>query len=257
MAVLEHDGKLLALGPDTTVGSGAQANHRVQGQDLAARHFVIRVDPAGSATVAPTGDACVVSLNGVQIPRTGAPLHDGAVISAGQARFIYGAGDRAPRPLPAPDALGFLIDTTARRAYSLERRTVQIGRDAGAGIVLKDPTVSRFHADIRSEAGGHVLYSSGTTGTYINEEPVSRPRLLSDGNEIRIGRMTLVFTSSAPPGMKVHTPAGTEESSVSRRSTQVDMRAYRETSGGRSILTPLLSGAVVVLLGTLVVLLMR
>lgn len=257
MAVLEHEGRSLALGPDTIVGSGAQANHRVQGQDLAARHFVVRVSEQDGAMVAPTGDACVVTLDGTQVPRSGAPLRDGAVIAAGQARFIFGTGERAPHTTEAGEPTGFLVDTTARRAYSLAKRTVQIGRDAGAGIVLKDPTVSRFHADIRAEAGGHVLYSSGATGTFINEEPVSRPRFLTDGDEIRIGRMTLVFTRLAPPGLKVHTPAGAEESATTRRSTQLDMRAYREGGANGSKATPVLVGTVVVLLGLVAVLLMR
>ncbi|HSJ64271.1 MAG TPA: FHA domain-containing protein [Gemmatimonadaceae bacterium] len=258
MAVLEHEGRSIALGPDTVIGSGAQATHRVQGQDLAARHFVIRLDPAGGGTVSPSGDACVVALDGMQVPRTGAPLRDGAVITAGQGRFVFGAGAQAPSAPPAPHPAACLVDTTARRAYSLERRTVQIGRDAGAGIVLKDPTVSRFHADIRSEAGGHVLYSSGATGTFVNEEQVSRPRLLVDGDEIRIGRMTLVFALTPPPGMKVHTPGGADDpAAINRRSTQLDMRAYPDAGRTRANVTPLLVGAVVVLSGVVAFLLLR
>jgi hypothetical protein len=249
MAVLEHNGSVIPLGPDSTFGSGAQATHRVQGRDLAARHFVVRVDPSGVAMVAPTGDACVVTLDGVQVPRSGAALREGAVIAAGQAQFVFGAGEVAPHGAPLPDTQAYLIDTTARRAYSLERRTVQLGRDAGAGIVLKDPTVSRFHADIRSEAGGYVLYSSGATGTFINEDPVTSPRLLASGDEIRIGRMSLVFTTTAPPGMKVHLPAGADESAANRRSTQLDMRAYREQSRSAGVSIPLLVGVVVILLG--------
>jgi hypothetical protein len=259
MAVLEHGGKILALAPETIIGSGAQANHRVQGEDLAARHFVVRVDPGagGGATLAPSGEACVVTVDGAQVPRSGVPLRDGAVIAAGHARFIFGTGDRAPAAAPSPAVKACIIDTTARRAYSLEKRTVQLGRDAGAGVVLKDPTVSRFHADIRSEAGGHVLYSSGAGGTFVNEEQVTRPRLLLDGDEIRIGRMTLAFTTTPPPGMKVHAPGGTEESATSRRSTQLDMRTYREASGGRSYVMPVLMGAMVILIVLLIYVLLR
>lgn len=256
MAVLEHNGSVIPLGPDTTFGSGAQATHRVQGRDLAARHFVVRIDPAGGAMVAPTGDACVVTVDGMQVPRAGAALREGAVIAAGQAQFVFGAGEVAPHGVELPESQAYLIDTTARRAYSLQRRTVQIGRDAGAGIVLKDPTVSRFHADIRNEAGGYVLYSSGATGTFVNEDPVTTPRLLTSGDEIRIGRMALAFTTTAPPGMKVHLPAGAEESAANRRSTQLDMRAYREEGRGSGVSIPFLVGVVVILLGVVAYLLM-
>jgi hypothetical protein len=259
MAVLEHDGSAIHLGADTTIGSGTQAVPRIQGKDLAARHFVVRVDPAGGAMVAPSGEACVVTVDGMQVPRSGTPLRDGAVIAAGQAMFVYGAGEQAPQVTPAVSSGGYLIDTTSRRAYQLSRRTVQIGRDAGAGIVLKDPTVSRFHADVRSEAGGYVLYSSGATGAFVNEEEVSRPRLLQNGDEVRIGRITLAFTTIAPPGMKLHTPGGAEESAMTRRSTQLDMRAYREDngSGSRWSSTPVLLGVVALLLAAIAFLLLQ
>jgi pSer/pThr/pTyr-binding forkhead associated (FHA) protein len=256
MAVLEHNGTVIPLGADTTFGSGAQVTHRVQGRDLAARHFVVRVDPSCVAMVAPTGDACVVTVDGAQVPRSGVALREGAVIAAGQAQFVFGAGEVAPRGMALPETQAFLIDTTARRAYSLSRRTVQLGRDAGAGIVLKDPTVSRFHADIRGEAGGHVLYSSGAAGTFVNEDKVSSPRLLVSGDEVRIGRMSLVFTTSAPPGMKVHLPAGADESSANRRSTQLDMKAYRDEARPSGVSIPLLVGVVVILLGVVAYLLL-
>lgn len=259
MAVLEHDGSAIHLGADTTIGSGTQAAPRIQGKDLSARHFVVRVDPAGAALVAPSGESCVVTVDGMQVPRSGTPLRDGAVIAAGQAVFVYGAGEQAPRVTPASASGGYLIDTTSRRAYQLSRRTVQIGRDAGAGIVLKDPTVSRFHADVRSEAGGYVLYSSGATGAFVNEEEVARPRLLQNGDEVRIGRITLAFTTVAPPGMKLHTPGGAEESAMTRRSTQLDMRAYREDNGGGSrwSSTPVMLGLVALLLAAIAFLLLR
>jgi pSer/pThr/pTyr-binding forkhead associated (FHA) protein len=265
MPILSYDGQDVTLGPDTTIGSGSQANQRIQGRDLAARHFVLRIDPSGAATVAPVAEACVVAVDGQQAGRSGVALSDGSVIEAGQARFVYSAGD-APHPSPEPEpSEAYLVDTTARRAYQLARRSVQIGRDAGAGITLKDPTVSRFHADVRGEAGGHVLYSSGATGTMLNEQPVSAPRLLYEGDEIRIGRLTLVFTHASPPGIKVVPPAGAEESSATRRSTIVDMNAFREPAtkgiGGRSSsgggVTILLAVVVIVLIAIIAWLVLR
>lgn len=255
MPFLDQDGTRIPLGADTTIGSGAQANHRIQGQDLAARHFTVRIESNGAATIAPTGDASIVSVDGVQVPRSGTTLRDGAVIAAGQARFVFAAGDQAPRgAAPATAVPAYLIDTTARRAYELGGRTIQIGRDAGAGIVLKDPTVSRFHADVRGEAGGHALYSSGATGTFLNEEPVSAPRLLRDNDEIRVGRLTLVYTRTVPPGLKVVPPAGGEESAATRRSTVVDMKALNERTrdlgggGGSRPIIPIVVGLLVVIL---------
>jgi pSer/pThr/pTyr-binding forkhead associated (FHA) protein len=104
-----------------------------------------------------------------------------------------------------------------------------------------------------------VLYSSGATGAFVNEEEVARPRLLQNGDEVRIGRITLAFTTVAPPGMKLHTPGGAEESAMTRRSTQLDMRAYREDNGGGSrwSSTPVMLGLVALLLAAIAFLLLR
>jgi predicted component of type VI protein secretion system len=154
----ELDGQLI-------VGSGSQATWRIQGRDLAARHFRIHVED-GLARVVPASAQNVVVLNGKQAATEGTNLRSGDVIAAGSARFIFLATADAERPAPveAP-APALLIDATAKKGYTLRKRVVQIGREIGCSIVLKDPTVSRFHADVRSEGGEYVLYSMGSAGT--------------------------------------------------------------------------------------------
>jgi hypothetical protein len=59
--------------------------------------------------------------------------------------------------------------------------------------------------------------------------------------------------------MKLHTPGGAEESAMTRRSTQLDMRAYREDSGSGSrwSSTPVLLGVVALLLAAIAFLLLQ
>jgi len=246
------------------VGSGSQVDWRIQRRDLAARHF--KVDPAGAIPIVlPASNQNVIALNGRQVPTGGADLHPGDVIAAGSARFVYLESRDAERPAPPeepPPAL--LVNAAARKAYTMRNRVVQVGREIGCSIVLKDPTVSRFHADVRSEAGGYVLYSMGSGGTKINGQTVTAPRMLVEGDEIAIGGTTFTFIRGAvPPGMSRVQFEDNAEEAVNRRQTMLAQRAVTASHGPayrsrRNWKTPLmLGGGLVAVLAALYVVLVR
>jgi predicted component of type VI protein secretion system len=248
------DGNPKEFSGELMVGSGSQATWRIAGQDLAARHFKIRAGGDGAAVV-PASPQNVVVVNGKQVPAAGGPVKSGDVIAAGAARFIYLSDVNAKRPpVPEPPRDAYLIDTANRKGYTLRKRVVQIGREIGCSIVLKDPTVSRFHADVRGEAGEFVVYSMGSAGTKINGQPVNAPRLLIEGDAIQIGETTFTFTRLAlPPGVRPVQFEDHDDDSFSRRSTQLAQRAVTMEAGkypregGRSLpLMPMLVGAAVV-----------
>jgi hypothetical protein len=214
------------LGADTIIGSGSQATWRVQGLDLAARHFSIKLNGDGGGHVHPATAQSVVILNGEQVPPSGADVKSGDLIAAGSARFVFLSDKGAKRPtLPPPGGQAFLVDASQRKGYALRRRVVQIGREIGCSIVLRDPTVSRFHADIRSEGGQFVLYSMGSAGTRINERNVGTPQMLKEGDAIHIGGTTFSFTKNAlPGGVRLVDLEDYKDDSFSRRSTQLYAR---------------------------------
>lgn len=211
MPYLEFDGTARELPRgETVVGSGSQAAWRVQDAGLAARHFTVAVDQADAATLAPVSTQSVVVVNGRQLGMSGVALHDGDRVSAGAAHFVFAQqAGRAPSPTPAdaPDRQAFLVNEGDRLAYPVRRRTTSIGRDAASHIVVRDPTVSRFHADVRAEAGEHVLYSMGSAGTTINELRVSGPQLLTEGDEIAVGTLRLRYTRE-PVASTIHVELG-------------------------------------------------
>lgn len=107
------------------------------------------------------------------------------------------------------------------RAYLLvlggdEARTVPVpqdgvlvlGRDPEALVHLEDAKASRRHAEVRAAGGEVTVVDLGSTnGTYINGERLTGPRVLTHGDEIRIGStlLTLLRPSRAiggsrPPG---------------------------------------------------------
>jgi predicted component of type VI protein secretion system len=253
MAFLELDGTARELEPETTVGSGSQAAWRVASKDLAARHFTLHVSREG-AKVVPTSAQHVVILNGEPVPVQGAAVKGGDVISAGAAHFIFLNKESDKRPeLPAPNGPAYLVDAQNRRAYPLNRRVVQIGREIGCNIVLKDTSVSRFHADIRAEGGQHVIYSMGSGGTKVGSQSVTHPRMLRDGDEIRIGRATFTFTrDKVPAGMKVVDLEDHADESFARRETVVYQKVISGSHDEFKIKkspVPMLVGLVVALLG--------
>ena len=75
-----------------------------------------------------------------------------------------------------------------------------LGRDAEAGIPLRDSSVSRRHAQVYeqkaedSDAVHHVIVDlHSTNGTLVNGERISRS-FLHDGDKIQIGEIVLKFT---------------------------------------------------------------
>jgi len=96
-------------------------------------------------------------------------------------------------------ATAYVVYEFERRAYPLTDAGFTIGRDASSTIVLREPSVSRSHAEIRAEAGEYVLHTSGATGTRLNGEHVSTPRQLREGDRIDIGTAELTFRRSRLP----------------------------------------------------------
>jgi len=75
--------------------------------------------------------------------------------------------------------------------WSLPRRKFTIGRDTTCDIVLNDPKVSRFHAEILPENEGWVLVDKNSTnGSFINGERITS-KFLSQGDVILVGNSRL------------------------------------------------------------------
>ena len=102
----------------------------------------------------------------------------------------------------------YLVYEFERRAYALSDAGFTIGRDAASDIVVREPSVSRSHAEVRAEGGEYVLHTSGATGTRLNGHTVNTPQRLGDGDRIHIGTAELTFRrSKLPLGVSVVDPA--------------------------------------------------
>jgi pSer/pThr/pTyr-binding forkhead associated (FHA) protein len=102
----------------------------------------------------------------------------------------------------------YIIHEFERRAYPLSDGVFRVGRDATSDIVIREPAVSRAHAEVRAEAGEYVVHTTGATGTLLNGTAISTPRQLKDGDRLTIGSAELTFTrSKLPLGVSVVDPA--------------------------------------------------
>lgn len=89
--------------------------------------------------------------------------------------------------------LNILSGELSGSSYRLNKGRVRIGRAAENDIVLADPKVSRFHAEIERIREGYVLRDLGSTnGTLIGGRRV-RERLLENGDILSLGDVKMRF----------------------------------------------------------------
>lgn len=82
--------------------------------------------------------------------------------------------------------------------FLLDQATTSAGRHPDSDIFLDDVTVSRRHAEFRSESETFTVVDVGSlNGTYVNREPVDSAQL-SNGDEVQIGKFRLVFLTGTP-----------------------------------------------------------
>jgi len=86
----------------------------------------------------------------------------------------------------------------AGQRFPLYDTPFTFGRRGDNSVVIPSRDVSRRHAEIRGEAGGHVLYDLGSSnGTYVNGERVNR-RVLRLGDIISIAGEVFGFEPADP-----------------------------------------------------------
>lgn len=85
------------------------------------------------------------------------------------------------------------------KSYRLQtHRPFTVGRDPGNDIILRDPKVSRHHAEIVFERGFFVLHDlTSANGTYVNGKRV-RVAPLTHGARLRLGNTYGRFSEELP-----------------------------------------------------------
>jgi hypothetical protein len=83
--------------------------------------------------------------------------------------------------------------------YLPRGKRLLIGRSHGCDIVIRDPTVSRCHADLRRDGEHWILRDlKSTNGVAVNGQMVPEARLVP-GDQIALGRARLEWTPGDAP----------------------------------------------------------
>ncbi len=137
----------------------------------------------------------------------------------------------------------FLTDPSGTE-HPLNKEVSTLGRGVDNDIVVASKRVSREHAKIYRSGRKLLLEDlNSTNGTYWNNERISSPTLLRDGDWITIGEVTLQFhdpdttTRETPfPDLDVDLQAGVvrlERNTVSLSPKEFALLAFLFTNRGR------------------------
>jgi ABC-type multidrug transport system ATPase subunit/ABC-type multidrug transport system permease subunit len=185
-------GTLLYHGRRITLDQGGVTIGRVAGNDIviskdsvSRRHARISLEDGGH-WITDLGSRNGTVLNGERFRDEARWLSSGdtAIIGGEALRFV--GGQETQYGVGPPSVL-----RTERIAFQADRLT--IGRDRSNDVVLDDPNVSRFHAEVvRHGELVELRDLASRNGTRVDGEPARRARLHA-GSEVGIGPYRLVF----------------------------------------------------------------
>ena len=136
---------------------------------------------------------------GIQTRLVKPPAHEGESPVQGEEgqTMVYSAVRDAPPAEPPgrrAEVTTRAVVTVDDRRYVLEGPRATIGRSKDADCVLRDPNVSRHHAELRRAAPGDwtIADLGSTNGVKVNGRRVGSTRLKS-GDQVTLGTTTFRF----------------------------------------------------------------
>lgn len=136
---------------------------------------------------------------GIQTRLVKPPAHEGEKPKQGEEghTMVYSAPRDAPSvesPPQRPEVATRAVVTVDGRRYVLDGPRATLGRAKEADCVLRDPNVSRHHAELRrGQSGEWTIADLGSTnGVKVNGRRVGSTRL-GAGDSVTIGTTTFTF----------------------------------------------------------------
>jgi DNA-binding winged helix-turn-helix (wHTH) protein len=110
--------------------------------------------------------------------------------------FGYAFDAKAINGVTPPSATQCML--ISRREFALMEGENIIGRDPDVAIPINGPIIQRRHARIIVEQGvARIEALDSTIGTYVDDELVTRSRVLRPGDVVRVGDHELTFCAAA------------------------------------------------------------
>lgn len=99
-------------------------------------------------------------------------------------------------PVGASGAVKFHDGPLAQKIFPLDRPVISVGRGIECDITVDDVSISRWHTQfLRQPTGDFVQDLSSRNGTKVNDEVLTKPHPLVEGDIISIGNIHLEYTS--------------------------------------------------------------
>jgi len=112
---------------------------------------------------------------------------------------VVGKGYRFAADVPGGSDLRFTLTFRSREILLVHGDTL-IGRDPEAHVWIDEPSVSRRHATISTDADGAVLRDLGSrNGTFVDGRRVDAPTPLVNGAVVSVGPVALLFAARTAP----------------------------------------------------------
>jgi ABC transport system ATP-binding/permease protein len=233
--VILHDGQRIPVGSSLTIGRDPSSDIQLASNAASRRHAEIgRTDQEW--WIADLDSRNGTRLNGEMLVGERRRLRSGDTITiAGQTmRFVAPVIELPAGPEGRSRVSGIVPVQTKR---------LKVGRDESNDLVLDEPNVSRFHAEVFRTGHGHATIRDlgSRNGTRVNDELItSKP--LEIGAQISIGSFRLIFDGT---DLVAHDERGALRLDANRIAVEID--------GGRVILQELslsiLPGEFVVIIG--------
>ncbi|MDA1257708.1 MAG: FHA domain-containing protein [Chloroflexi bacterium] len=195
-------GQICQLYTDRTTIGRDGSNHLVVSDPVVSRSHAVVIAHNEELILVDLGSSGGTKVNGR--PVSGKPVKNGARLRVGDSEMELvavaspaqagSAGGSELTMLDTPASGGVVVVRSgpdAGRTYNLEDGDNLVGRDRDSAVELTDPSVSRRHAIIRSQANGFVVYDlASKTGTFVDGAKLSGTRL-KPGDRIALGRTEL------------------------------------------------------------------
>jgi ABC transport system ATP-binding/permease protein len=216
---LLHRGRRIAVGPDgLAIGRAADNDLALGGERVSRRHARIE-ERDGACWIVDLGSRHGTTVNGEPVGAEPRRLTSGDAIEVGDELLRFLAGEETRM------ASGIGAATEVHRVQPAGPR-LSIGRDPANDLVLPDPNVSRFHAElVRRDGRVEVVDLGSRNGTRVGGELVERA-VLGDGGALGIGPYRLVLDGQ---GVVARSEAG---------ALHLTARDVEVHAGGKRILAP-------------------
>ena len=197
------------------IGTGDDAQVRLDAGPEKGTLAIIIVDPSGTPTVRRGATGATILVNGVALGAEPAPLlHGDRIEVAGrQLRFsddrkagstvlmpalgTAAASSPARSHARASGSGGRLVSLVDGREYAVPASGLRIGRDAASDVVVPGTDVSRHHADLSVGPSGYIMRDASANGVFINGARTGDAQPLRRGDVIRIGAEEFRFYADA------------------------------------------------------------